>query len=81
MEHDDALIRKVYEMAKQGDPSVVAYSPRQLRAFIPYEIPMEDGESVRLVLPAVLTQAEADRICGVVQALAFADAEDVSDGA
>jgi hypothetical protein len=25
MERDDALIRKLYEMAKQGDPSVVVY--------------------------------------------------------
>ena len=39
------------------------------RPFIPYEIPLGDGERVRLVLPADLTQAEADRICGVIQTL------------
>lgn len=46
------------------------------RPFIPYEIPLSDSERVRLVLPADLTQAEADRICGVIQTLAFAVPED-----
>lgn len=44
----------------------------QVRPFIPYDIPLGDGERARLVLPADLTQAEADRICGVIQTLPFA---------
>ena len=43
------------------------------RPFIPYDIPLGDGERARMVLPAVLTQAEADRICGVIQAIAMPD--------
>jgi hypothetical protein len=49
---------------------------RRVRPFIPYEIPLGDGERARLVLPADLTQAEADRLCGVIQTLAFAGIPD-----
>ena len=45
--------------------------PGPPRPFLPYEIPLGDGETARLVLPAVMTKEEADRICGVIQALAF----------
>ena len=41
------------------------------RPFIPYEVPIRDGESARLVLPADLTEAEAEHLCGVIRALAF----------
>ena len=41
------------------------------RQFIPYPIPLGDGEFAELVLPLDLTQAEADRLCGVIQSLAF----------
>ena len=47
---------------------------RKPRPFIPYEIPLGDGESARLVLPADLTEAEADHLCGVIRTLAFNDA-------
>lgn len=42
-----------------------------LRPFVPYEIALGDGEFARLVLPRDMTQAEADRLCGVIQSLAF----------
>ena len=44
-----------------------------VRPFIPYDIPLGDGERARMVLPADLTQAEADRICRVIQAIAMPD--------
>jgi len=44
-----------------------------VRQFLPYEVPLADGETARLVLPVDLTQEEADRICGVIQSLAFTD--------
>ena len=43
------------------------------RPHIPYDIPLGGGEFVHLVLPADMTQAEADRICGVIQTLPFPD--------
>ena len=52
----------------------------QVRPFIPYDIPLGDGERARLVLPADLTQAEADRICGVSQTLPFAEAPALPPG-
>ena len=42
------------------------------RPYIPYEVPLGDGNTARLVLPADLTKAEADRICGVIQTLPLA---------
>jgi len=44
----------------------------QGRPCIPYDIPLGEGDRARLVLPADLTQAEADRICGVIQTLPLA---------
>jgi len=41
------------------------------RAFIPYEIPLRPGVTARLVLPVDLTADEADKLCGVIQSLAF----------
>ena len=43
------------------------------RPFIPYDIPLGDGERARLVLPADLTRAEADRLCRVIQTLPLAE--------
>jgi hypothetical protein len=43
------------------------------RPFIPYDIPLGEGERARLALPHDLSQTEADRICGVIQTLAFSD--------
>lgn len=44
------------------------------RPQIPYDIPLGAGEWVRLVLPHDLTTAEADRICGIIRAVAFPQA-------
>jgi len=45
------------------------------RASIPYDVPLQpDGGRdnwARLVLPADLTAAEAERVCGVVRAVAI----------
>lgn len=53
-----------------------AFMPYERRRFIPYEIPLkpnrDDRESrARLVLPEDLTQAEAERLCAVIRALAL----------
>jgi len=47
----------------------------RVRPFIPYEIPLGDGENARLVLPADLTIDEATRLCGVIRSLALAELE------
>jgi hypothetical protein len=44
-----------------------------VRQFVPYEIALGDGECARLGLPADLTAAEAERLCGVIRALAFGE--------
>ncbi len=46
------------------------------RCFIPYDIPLTFGRLgrdnwARLVLPADMTQAEAERLCGVIRTLAM----------
>jgi len=47
----------------------MSYTRSNARPFIPYDIPLGDGERARLSLPEDLTQDEADRICGVIQTL------------
>lgn len=42
-------------------------------SFIPYDIPVRPGVRARLVLPADLTAAEAERLCRTVRAVAFPD--------
>jgi hypothetical protein len=56
-------------LARMGDP------PKPPVQWIPYSIPIGRGwlNPVRLVLPQDMTQSEADRICGVIQTLAFPD--------
>jgi hypothetical protein len=62
-------------MALSDEPGLLA-EPERVRRFIPHEIPLSPGlprrEAARLVLPVDLTQEEADRLCGVIQALALA---------
>jgi hypothetical protein len=70
-------------LAEEGErPDAAAlldYSPaaelvmtaRHARPFLPYEIPLEVGDSARLVLPVDMTAEEAERICGVIRSLAF----------
>jgi hypothetical protein len=48
---------------------------RTLRAFIPYDIPLGEGERARIVLPQDLSEDEAERICGVIRTLAFTGTE------
>jgi hypothetical protein len=47
---------------------------------VPYDLPLRPGLRVRLVLPEVLTRADADRIAAFVGSLAFDQAEDVQGG-
>jgi uncharacterized protein HemY len=54
-------------------------SSQEVRAFIPYEIALGDGEFARLVLPQDLTQAEAERLCEVIRSLAFGDNDEGGD--
>jgi hypothetical protein len=42
----------------------------EARSWLPHEVPLGDGESARLVLPADLTGAEAGRLCAVILSLA-----------
>lgn len=42
-----------------------------VRTFVPYEVPLQPGCTVRLVLPFDLTAAEAERLCEVINSLAF----------
>ena len=42
------------------------------RSFVPYEVPLRPGGgTARLVLPADLSPAEAERLCEVINSLAF----------
>ena len=57
-----------------GSPGV---SHQQGSPMVPYELPLRPGLRVRLVLPEVLTRADADRIAAFVASLAFDQADDV----
>ena len=66
---------------RAGDPAVPdRVVLRRVRPFIPYEIPLNDNERARLVLPEDLTQAEADRVCRVIQSLAFGERAENAPG-
>ena len=41
--------------------------------FIPYDIPVRPGVHARLVLPMDLSQKDAERLCGVIRAVAFSE--------
>ncbi len=51
-------------------PSVTAPRPRES---LVHDIPLGNGHLVRLVLPRDMTTTEADRLCGIIQALAFGE--------
>jgi hypothetical protein len=52
--------------------------PEPPTQWIPYDIPLRRGTGrssyAHLLLPQDMKQSEADRICGVIQVLAFPDA-------
>jgi hypothetical protein len=50
-------------------------------AMVPYDLPLRPGLRVRLVLPEILTQADAKRITAFVTSLAFDQAEMSEEGA
>jgi hypothetical protein len=50
-------------------------------AMVPYDLPLRPGLRVRLVLPEILTQADAKRITAFVTSLAFDQAEIPEEGA
>lgn len=43
--------------------------------FIPYDVPIRPGVRARLVLPMDLSEAEAEKLCGFLIAVAFTDAD------
>lgn len=49
-------------------------------AMVPYDLPLRPGLRVRLVLPELLTQADARRIAAFVDSLAFDQAEATAEG-
>jgi hypothetical protein len=50
-------------------------------AMVPYDLPLRPGLRVRLVLPEILTQADAKRITAFVTSLAFDQADITEEGA
>jgi hypothetical protein len=57
---------------------VEASGPSSAAAMVPYDLPLRPGLRVRLVLPEMLTQADAKRIAAFVNSLAF-DQVDVTE--
>jgi hypothetical protein len=55
-------------------------SPPSSSAMVPYDLPLRPGLRVRLVLPEMLTQADAKRITAFVTSLAFDQAEVSEEG-
>lgn len=45
--------------------------PDEPRLMIPYEFPLDGGVRARMRLPADLTEEDAERLCGMIRALAF----------
>jgi hypothetical protein len=76
------------QTAQAGIPWLARLAPEpepkpRPRRWIPYEVPLRWGEPnnrARLVLPMDLSTEEADRLCAVIRALAFADAELAAPG-
>lgn len=55
--------------------------PESTEAMVPYDLPLRPGLRVRLVLPELLTSADAKRIKAFVDSLAFDQAEMSQEGA
>ena len=51
--------------------STQARADTELTPMIPYEVPLREGVRARLRLPEDLTVEEAERLCAVIQSLAF----------
>jgi hypothetical protein len=70
--------------ANSPDPSPDAAEPVPSApsiAMVPYDLPLRRGLRVRLVLPEILTQADAKRITAFVTSLAFDQEEITEEGA
>jgi hypothetical protein len=61
-------------------PSPSASPPPSTSSMIPYDMPLRPGLRVRLILPEMLTQADAKRIAAFVNSLAFDQAEAPPEG-
>jgi hypothetical protein len=69
--------------AEQSRPAadvVEIAGPPSAVAMVPYDLPLRPGLRVRLVLPELLTQADARRIAAFVDSLAFDQAEATAEG-
>jgi hypothetical protein len=76
------LNRSPVESATHGSPETVEPpSAPPAVAMVPYDLPLRPGLRVRLVLPEVLTQADAKRIAAFVDSLAFDQADVTPEGA
>ena len=65
----------------RADPDPAAGTPSvQAAAMVPYDLPLRPGLRVRLVLPEMLTQADARRIAAFVDSLAFSQDEALQEG-
>jgi hypothetical protein len=62
-----------------SDPEPVA-EPSPVSPMIPYDLPLRPGLRVRLVLPEVLTRADASRIAAFVSSLAFDQDDTQTEG-
>lgn len=74
--------RSSAEATAQGSTETVdaPAAPPNL-AMVPYDLPLRPGLRVRLVLPELLTQADAKRIAAFVDSLAFDQADATPEGA
>jgi hypothetical protein len=55
----------------QPQPFDRRLEPESVSSMVPYDLPLRPGLRVRLVLPEILTRADADRIAAFVASLAF----------
>ena len=54
--------------------------PSAAEPMVPYDLPLRPGLRCRLVLPEMLTQADAKRVAAFVNSLAFDQAEGTQEG-
>jgi hypothetical protein len=68
------------EQSRPASDLVEIPGPPSAVAMVPYDLPLRPGLRVRLVLPELLTQADAKRIAAFVDSLAFDQAEAMLEG-
>lgn len=75
-----ARARRSAEAATRPPQDVTEQLLSASTAMVPYDLPLRPGLRVRLVLPEILTQADAKRITAFVTSLAFDQADITEEG-